>query len=105
MSYMAWRVRNGLHEDIELNFLIAGHTKFTPDLCFGLIKKSFRRTAISSLDEIAKVIQITKISHVFRQQQTDRTNEFTPAYNQYVQTHIHAQHCMSDISHPSTGGR
>ena len=66
MSYMAWRVRNGLHEDIELNFLIAGHTKFTPDLCFELIKKSFRRTAVLSLDEIAKVIQITRISHVFR---------------------------------------
>ena len=55
MSYLAWRVMNGLHHDIELNFLVAGHTKFTPELCFGLVKKTFQRTRVSSLDDIAKV--------------------------------------------------
>jgi hypothetical protein len=27
-----------LHTSIHLSFLIAGHTKFAPDWCFGLIK-------------------------------------------------------------------
>ena len=46
----------GLHETISLNFLIAGHTKFVQDWCFGLIKKKFRRTQVSCLNDIAKVV-------------------------------------------------
>lgn len=38
-----------------MNFLIAGHTKFTCDLCFGLIKKKYRRTRVSNLNELAEV--------------------------------------------------
>ena len=31
------------------------HTKFSPDACFGLIKRKFRRTDVSSLDDLARV--------------------------------------------------
>lgn len=54
--YCSWRCSIGLHQTITLNFLIAGHTKFAPDGCFGLIKKSFRRNVVSSLSELAAVI-------------------------------------------------
>ena len=54
--YCAWRVSIGLHTKIELNFLIAGHTKFAPDRCFGLLKQAFRRHATSSLDEFQSVV-------------------------------------------------
>ena len=33
-----------------------GHTKFSPDACFGLIKRKFRRTDVSSLDDLARVV-------------------------------------------------
>ena len=33
-----------------------GHTKFSPDACFGLIKRKFRRTNVSSLDDLARVV-------------------------------------------------
>ena len=38
-GYLLWRCLVGLHENITLSFMIAGHTKFSPDWCFGLLKK------------------------------------------------------------------
>ena len=54
MQYYAWRVITGQHQDVSLNFMISGHTKFAPDWCFGLCKQSFRRTHVSCLDDISK---------------------------------------------------
>ena len=31
--YCAWRVANGLHKSITLNFLVVGHTQLFPDSC------------------------------------------------------------------------
>ena len=39
VGYLLWRVLTGLHQNITLSFMIAGHTKFSPDWCFGLLKK------------------------------------------------------------------
>ena len=57
MWYYMWRVMTGLHEEINYNFLIPGHTKFSPDWCFGLLKKKTRRTFISSLFDIGKAVK------------------------------------------------
>ena len=46
LEYLAWRVLAGLHDEIELSFLVVGHTKFSPDWCFGLFKRAFRRTKV-----------------------------------------------------------
>jgi hypothetical protein len=43
------------HTQITLSFLVVGHTKFSPDWCFGLFKRLFRRTKVGSLQGIAKV--------------------------------------------------
>ena len=56
MQYLAWRVLVGLNKKITLSFLIVGHTKFSPDWCFGLFKQAFRRTKIGCLDDIARVV-------------------------------------------------
>ena len=39
VGYLLWRVLAGLHNTITLSFMISGHTKFSPDWCFGLLKK------------------------------------------------------------------
>ena len=39
VGYLLWRVLTGLHNNITLSFMVAGHTKFSPDWCFGLLKK------------------------------------------------------------------
>lgn len=46
----------GLHRSITLSFMIVGHTKFSPDWCFGLLKQHYRRTFVSSLEDIARVV-------------------------------------------------
>ena len=40
--YFAWRVATRLHLSIMYSFLITGHTKFGPDRCFGILKKSYK---------------------------------------------------------------
>ena len=57
MWYYMWHVMTGLHEEINYNFLIPGDTKFSPDWCFGRLKKKTRRTFISSLFDIGKAVK------------------------------------------------
>ena len=56
MQYLAWQILTGLNK-ITLSFLIVGHTKFSPDWCFGLFKQAFRRTKVGCLDDIARVVE------------------------------------------------
>lgn len=49
--YLAWRILMHLHDTILYSFLVAGHTKFGPDRCFGMIKKTYKVTNVSSLYE------------------------------------------------------
>jgi predicted transcriptional regulator len=46
IQYLMYRVFAGLHDKIELSFLVVGHTKFSPDAFFGLIKRLYRRAQI-----------------------------------------------------------
>ena len=55
--YLAWRVATGLSKSCELSFMIPGHTKFSPDRFFGLIKRKYRHTDVSSLAEISKLVE------------------------------------------------
>ena len=57
MQYLAWRVLSGLNKSITLSFLIVGHTKFSPDWCFGLFKLAYWRTKIGCLDDIVRVVE------------------------------------------------
>ena len=56
VQYLAWRVMTNQHSNITLSFLPVGHTKFSPDWCFGLFKRQYRRTKVGSLQNIAKVV-------------------------------------------------
>lgn len=53
--YLAWRVAKGFNAHIELNFMVAGHTKFGLDLFFGLFKRRYRQEFVSSLEEVKEV--------------------------------------------------
>jgi hypothetical protein len=44
-----------------MNFLIAGHTKFAPDWCFGLFKQRFRRCEVNTLKEIADSVTTSTV--------------------------------------------
>lgn len=55
--YLSWRTLMQLHDSILYSFLIAGHTKFGPDRCFGIIKKAFKVSYVSSLYEFARLVE------------------------------------------------
>ena len=64
MQYLAWRVLVGLHRSITISFMTVGHTKFSPDWCFGLFKRTFRRTAVGCLDDIVgAVVKSAEVNH------------------------------------------
>lgn len=46
--YLCWRIIRRLHEHVIYSFLVKGHTKFSPNWCFGLLKQKVRRTFVSS---------------------------------------------------------
>ena len=43
----------GLSRSITMSFMVVGHTKFTPDSCFGLVK---RRTHVEFLSDIVDIV-------------------------------------------------
>ncbi|MEQ2292558.1 hypothetical protein AMECASPLE_024290 [Ameca splendens] len=55
--YGAWRVAHKLPSTLNIHFLIAGHTKFALVCGFGLIKQAYKRTRVSTLADIAKVVE------------------------------------------------
>ena len=61
MQYLMWRVLTGQHHSITISFMIVGHTKFAPDGCFGLLKRTFRKTEVSSLADIEEVVKSSSV--------------------------------------------
>ena len=54
MHYLLWPVMTGLNDTCTLSFMLLGHTKFAPDLFFGLIKRKYRCTLSYSNDIVKK---------------------------------------------------
>jgi len=64
LQYLMYRVLAGLHDKIELSFLIVGHTKFSPDGYFGLIKRHYRRSQVYTYDQLSDIVESSsKNSH------------------------------------------
>ena len=42
--------------------MVAGHTRFAPDRFFGLLKKAYRHTPVSSLLEIESMVSSSSIA-------------------------------------------
>ena len=66
--YLAWRAINHLHESIRYSFLIAGRTKFRPDCCFGIIKRSYKVSHVSSPYEFARMVESSSTAEVNKAQ-------------------------------------
>ena len=56
LQYLMYRVLTELHEIIELSFLIVGHTKFSPDGYFGLIKRHYRRSQVYTYEQLSNMV-------------------------------------------------
>lgn len=63
MGYLAWRICQGKNKRIILSFMPVGHTKFACDWAFGLLKKKFRVTYVSSLLELVDCIKKSTLTN------------------------------------------
>ena len=81
MQYLAWRVLSGLNKSITLSFLIVGHTKFSPDWCFGLLKQAYRRTRIGCLDDIVRVVESSSAVNHAQLVGTQDSKVLVPTYD------------------------
>lgn len=55
MQYACWRTCTDLHERFTVCFLPVGHTKFWPDLYFGLFKKKLRLDQAETIDDVCRI--------------------------------------------------
>ena len=64
IAYFAWRILHQKNTEINLSFMVVGHTRCAVDGCFGLIKKCYRRTDCECLSQIAQVVSKSAICNV-----------------------------------------
>lgn len=57
IQFFLWCIANDIFDHIELKFMIKGHTKFSPDGGFGLIKKHYRRANVYTIEQVADAIK------------------------------------------------
>ncbi len=56
LQYLMYRVLTGKHKFINLSFMLVGHTKFSPDGYFGLIKKRYRHSKVYTYDHLVEAV-------------------------------------------------
>ena len=81
LQYLTWRCLTNRHEKITLSFLVVGHTKFAPDLCFGLVKRKFRRTKVGSLKDIVQTVNDSAVCNVAQLVGNEDGSTIVPVYD------------------------
>jgi hypothetical protein len=56
LFFWSWLCMMGYFDNITINFMIPGHTKFICDSFFGKIKKTFRDNKVNTIDDVEKII-------------------------------------------------
>ena len=81
MFYMMYRILCGLHDEIKISFLPVGHTKFSPDWCFGLLKRHYKRTKVGCLDDIVRAVNDSATPNVAQLVGTQNGEVIVPMYD------------------------
>ena len=89
IHYLVWRALTNRHSSLTLSFLVVGHTKFSPDWCFGLFKRRYRRTKVGSLTSIAQVVNDSAECNFAQLVSREDGSTIVPTYNW---TDFFAQH-------------
>lgn len=70
-----------INDDVVVSFLPVGHTKFSPDWCFGLFKRHFKRSKVGCLDDIVKVVHESAKPNVAQLVGSQSGDMIVPMYN------------------------
>jgi len=57
IQFLIWCVATNIFDHVELKFMVKGHTKFSPDGGFGLIKKPYRHANVYTIEQVANEIK------------------------------------------------
>jgi hypothetical protein len=57
--FWSWLIMSGWFDEIIVNFMIPGHTKFICDSFFGQIKKVYRNHRVNTVDDIEHIVNIS----------------------------------------------
>ena len=71
----------GLSRSIIMQFMVVGHTKFTPDSCFGLVKQRYWRTHVECLSDIVDVLNKSGYINHARLVGTQEGQVLVPTYD------------------------
>jgi len=61
LHYLLYRTIAGLHAKIDWSFMLVGHTKFSPDAYFGLLKKKYRRSRTYTYRQLIDIINTSTV--------------------------------------------
>ena len=64
IQYLMYRVLTGKHDSIIISFMISGHTMFSPNWCFGLLKMKYRHTNVGGLLDLVQVVNTSSVVNV-----------------------------------------
>ena len=78
--YLMWRVATGLHKFACISFMVAGHTKFAPDWCFGLLKR-MTRSFLSSQADIEAACKASSVCNLSQCVGTQDGQVIVPCYD------------------------
>ena len=56
IHYHFWRVMTNKNENVSINFLFTGHTKFSPDRNFGIIKFKFAKQNVDCHNDLIQLM-------------------------------------------------
>jgi len=59
IHFFLWCIATDVVDHVELKFMLKGHTKFSPDGGFGMIKKHYRRANVYTIEHVANVLRIS----------------------------------------------
>ena len=80
LHYLLYRALVGLHDRIDLACMLVGHTKFSPDGFFGLIRRLYRRSKVYTYEQLAEVIDKSTQDGVYNICQRYRNRDSEPNY-------------------------
>lgn len=103
IQYLMYRVLSGLHTNIEMSFLIVGHTKFSPDSHFGFIKQRYRSSHIYTYEQLVKTIEESTFAgynkcHKFNQEEKQKKITYRN-WSEWLSTYFKQIKGITDYHH------
>lgn len=103
LSYLLYRTIKRVNQKIDWSFMLVGHTKFSPDAYFGLLKKKYRHSKVYTYNQIVDVINNStlkgcNICHPYRSANGDATLKFR-AWSKWLDKHFRKLTNISSYQH------